>query len=241
MSSLSPSSLHIQQHNDDNDNIVALVRQCRHHHHPHPCTSNNMMVMPSNMAMMMTTMLPPCNNVIVVIAFVLVCPHSHPCPCALDNTTTAAMMTLLPLCDSVIVVATLVTLILMHPITRYPTGIPTVGGYKYGYGSPGAAPIRKSIPTYRVWVFTGYGYRYSSQYLGVYLCYSLLPIKCRFLKQIYGRSIHCKDPPLPSLTQLCFHKPPCKFSVKRVYCRDLHKLLVLVQDRYHHVFHIIDH
>ena len=33
--------------------------------------------------------------------------------------------------------------------------------------------VRKPIPAYRVWVFAGYGYGYSSQYLGVYPCYSL--------------------------------------------------------------------
>ena len=124
--------------------------------------------------MMMTMTLPPRNNIVVVIAFVLVCPRSHPCPCALDNTTTAAMTTLLPLCDSVIVVATLVTLVLVCPITRYPMGIPAVGGYGYGYGSPGAAPVRKPVPTYQVQVFARYGYGYSSRYPGVYLCYSLM-------------------------------------------------------------------
>ena len=104
------------------------------------------------------------------------------CSCALALTLVPACRTTqqwrqrrhcCPPRDSVVVVATLVTLVLVRPITRYPTGIPAVGGYGYGYGSPGAAPVRKPVPAYWVRVFAGYGYGYSSRYPGVYPCYSL--------------------------------------------------------------------
>ena len=101
-------------------------------------------------------------------------PHPHPRPYALDNTTMATTTMLLSPCDSVVVVvATLLTLVPVHWMTQYPMDIPTAGSCRYGYGSPGAMPIRKPIPTYQVQVFTRYGYGYSSRYLGVYPCYSL--------------------------------------------------------------------